>query len=67
MRGRTGYYGDDHIQRLELIRDLQEQGFNLESIRRLIDRAEAEGSASEVLQFTRAVRTPLRGRGVAGL
>jgi DNA-binding transcriptional MerR regulator len=56
VRGRTGFYGSDHIERLELIRELQQQGFNLESIRRLIE--QTDGSDAEVLEFTRAVRTP---------
>jgi DNA-binding transcriptional MerR regulator len=56
VRGRTGFYSAEHVERLELIRDLQDQGFNLEAIRRLID--QADGSTAEVLQFTRAVRTP---------
>jgi DNA-binding transcriptional MerR regulator len=57
LRGRTGYYGEDHIQRLELIRDLQAEGFNLEAIRRILERAPG-GSVGEVLSFTRAVAAP---------
>src|ERR671937_2444364 len=53
LRGRTGYYGEEHVARLELIRDLQAEGFNLESIRRILDRAPG-GSVGEVLDFTRA-------------
>jgi DNA-binding transcriptional MerR regulator len=56
VRGRTGYYGPDHIARIELIQDLQADGFNLESIRRLIE--SAGGSSDEVLRFTQAVRAP---------
>jgi DNA-binding transcriptional MerR regulator len=56
VRGRTGYYGPEHIARIELIRELQEEGFNLEAIKRLL---EASGGRSiEVLRFTRAVREP---------
>src|SRR3954451_24742732 len=57
LRGRTGYYGDDHIKRLELIRDLQAEGFNLEAIRRILERAPG-GSVGEVLDFPRAVAAP---------
>jgi DNA-binding transcriptional MerR regulator len=57
LRGRTGYYGPEHVARLELIRDLQAEGFNLEAIRRLLDRAPG-GSASEALDFTRALVEP---------
>jgi DNA-binding transcriptional MerR regulator len=57
LRGRTGYYGEEHVVRLELIRDLQAEGFNLESIKRILDRAPGE-SIGEVLDFTRAVAAP---------
>src|SRR2546428_10531477 len=36
VRARTGYYGTEHVARIELIRELQGEGFNLESIRRLL-------------------------------
>ena len=38
VRGRTGYYGAEHVARVELIRELQADGFNLELIRRLLER-----------------------------
>jgi DNA-binding transcriptional MerR regulator len=56
VRGRTGFYGADHIARIELIKELQADGFNLEAIRRLIEGA--DGSSAEILKFTRAVRRP---------
>jgi DNA-binding transcriptional MerR regulator len=56
VRGRTGYYGADHVARIELIKELQADGFNLKLIRRLIDGA--EGLGEEVLEFARAVRRP---------
>jgi DNA-binding transcriptional MerR regulator len=56
LRGRTGYYGQQHVARIELIRELQSEGFNLEAIRRLIDGA--GGETEEVLRFTKAVREP---------
>jgi DNA-binding transcriptional MerR regulator len=58
LRGRKGYYGDDHVARLELIRDLKDRGFNLEAIGQIIDRAPGD-SLREVLDFTRAVVAPL--------
>jgi DNA-binding transcriptional MerR regulator len=36
LKGRTGYYGQEHVARLQLITGLQEQGFNLAAIMRLI-------------------------------
>ena len=56
VRGRTGYYGDEHAARIELIRDLQDDGLNLEAIRRLLEGL--DGSSTEVLDFTRALRAP---------
>src|SRR5918998_4545727 len=56
VRGRTGFYGAEHLARLELIRTLQDEGFNLESIRRLLERP--GGGGEELLRFTRAAREP---------
>ena len=55
VRGRTGYYGGEHVARIELIRELQGEGFNLESIRRLLGE---QGSGAELLRFTRVLREP---------
>src|SRR3954469_24648416 len=57
LKGRTGYYDEEHVARLELIRDLQAEGFNLESIKRILERAPG-GSVGSVLDFTRAVAAP---------
>jgi DNA-binding transcriptional MerR regulator len=54
--GRTGYYGDDHVARLELIREMQADGFNLGAISRLLEGV--GGSSSDGHDFTRAVRAP---------
>src|SRR3954471_2419917 len=56
VRGRTGFYGQAHLDRIELIREMQGQGFNLEAIRRLVDAA--PGSSEEPLRFLRAVAEP---------
>jgi DNA-binding transcriptional MerR regulator len=56
VRGRTGYYGNEHLDRIELIKELQADGFNLEAIRRLLEGA--GGSSREVLNFSRALRAP---------
>lgn len=53
VRGRTGYYGTEHLARVELIKELQADGFHLDAIRKLLD--SAGGSTTEVLRFTRAV------------
>lgn len=59
LRGRTGFYGAEHIARLELIQELQAEGFNLELIKRLLD--DAGGSSSEVLRFKHALARPFGG------
>jgi DNA-binding transcriptional MerR regulator len=57
IRGRTGYYGVEHVGRLELIKDLQAEGYSLEVIKRILDRSPG-ATAAEVLNFTRAVTEP---------
>lgn len=57
IRGRTGYYGRLHISRLELVKDLQAEGFNLEAIRRIVEAA-PRGDVQRLLDFTRAVTEP---------
>ena len=59
LRGRTGYYGPEHITRLELIQELQSEGFNLELIKRLIE--STGGSSSEVLRFKQQLSRPFAG------
>lgn len=54
--GRTGYYDEEHVDRLMLILELQSEGFNLEAIRQII-RSAGEDSG-ELLGFTRDVRAP---------
>ena len=49
VRGRIGYYGPDHLARLEQIKRLQADGFTLESIRRML------GGGAEFASFAAAV------------
>lgn len=37
LRGRTGFFGAAHLDRLRLIDEMQGEGFNLEAIRRLLE------------------------------
>ena len=53
VRGRTGYYGAEHLARIELIKELQADGFNLDLIRRLVN--STDGSSEEILRFTRVL------------
>ena len=56
IRGRTGYYGAEHVTRLELISEMQADGFNLQAIKRLID--VSDGAGEEMLGFKRALMAP---------
>ena len=47
VRMRVGYYGPEHVAQLRLIRELQDEGFNLSGIKRLIE--EADGAAEPTL------------------
>ncbi len=51
---RTGYYGPHHVERLNLIREMQAEGFNLNAIKRLL-----AGGEDQLMRFRRAVTTPL--------
>ena len=57
IRGRTGFYGPEHAVRLELVKDLQAEGFNLEAIKRIVTRTPGSSTAA-VLDFTRALAQP---------
>lgn len=46
--GRNGYYGPDHIARLELVRELQAHGFTLSAIEGYLERIPAEASPEQV-------------------
>ncbi len=56
VRARTGYYGPEHVARLRLIQEMQADGFNLSSIKRLV--SGAHGAAEQILGFKRALTEP---------
>jgi len=56
VRARVGYYGPDHVARLQLIQDLQADGFNLAAIERLL--SGGEGLAGRLLGLRAAVTAP---------
>jgi len=56
VRGRTGYYNEEHVARIELTREMQADGLNLEAIRRVLETG--DGSAAAIFDFTRALRVP---------
>jgi DNA-binding transcriptional MerR regulator len=57
VRGRTGFYGPEHVARIQLIVDMQADGFNLGAIARLLE-STAPGTATRTLTFTHALREP---------
>jgi DNA-binding transcriptional MerR regulator len=56
LRGRTGYYNERHVARIELIQRLQADGFSLALIRRLL--RTARDSTEELRRFSEALRGP---------
>jgi DNA-binding transcriptional MerR regulator len=56
VRQRIGYYGPEHVAQLKLIRDLQEDGFNLAGIKRLLD--DGQGTAQRLARFRRVLMRP---------
>ena len=57
VQGRTGYYDQGHVDRIELIRELQEEGFNLEAIRRIIaDAVAGRGGTAFTLNLDHLVK-----------
>jgi DNA-binding transcriptional MerR regulator len=47
-RGRSGYYGPDHVARLELVRELQGHGFTLAAIERYVARIPDDATPSDI-------------------
>ncbi len=60
VRSRVGYYGPEHVAQLRLIRDLQEEGFNLNGIKRLLD--DTHGTAERLLRVRQALTASAQGR-----
>ena len=57
VRGRTGYYGPEHVARLELIREMQGAGFNLQAIKHMLEMA-PPGSGQALLDLERSLMAP---------
>lgn len=57
LRGRTAWYGPEHLARLELIAGLQRRGFSLAAIGVLINQTPS-GSAEEALRLYRGMLAP---------
>ncbi len=54
VRGRVGYYGADHVERLRLIAQLQAEGFKLDVIKRLV----GDGGADRFVGLRRLITAP---------
>jgi DNA-binding transcriptional MerR regulator len=59
VRMRVGYYGPEHVEQLRLIRELQDDGFNLGGIKRLLD--DSQGTAERLLAFKQALSAAATG------
>ena len=56
-RGRSGFYSEDHVARLELLRELQAHGFTLAAIERYVARIPADASP-ETIALHRTLLAP---------
>jgi DNA-binding transcriptional MerR regulator len=59
LRGRTGFYSDEHLHRLRLIDDLQTRGFSLAAIRQTLDTWARGGDLGHLLGFEHLLAAPL--------
>lgn len=57
VRARTGFYGPEHVARLEVIKEMQASGFNLTAIGRVLDMAPT-GAGEELLRLERLLMAP---------
>lgn len=57
LRGRTGYYGPDHLARLELVAELSALGFTLAAIEQHLERLPSAAGADD-LALLRALLVP---------
>jgi DNA-binding transcriptional MerR regulator len=59
LKGRTGYYSDEHLQRLRIIDELQQRGFSLAAIRQTLDTWATGGDLGHLLGFEHLLAAPL--------
>ena len=57
VRARTGFYGPEHVARLELIKEMQASGFNLTAIAHVLEMAPT-GAGEELLRLERMLMAP---------
>lgn len=59
LEGRTGFYDEDHVRRLEIIDELQQRGFSLEAIRAVIDTWSQGGDLAHLIGFQHLIDAPI--------
>ncbi len=57
LRGRTGWYGDEHLARLTLIKEMLTDGYTLAAVERVLSHAPS-GVAPQALAMHKALLTP---------
>ena len=57
--GRTGYYGEEHLQRLEIIGELQQRGYSLAGIAEMLEIWSRGGDLGHLIGFGRLLTAPL--------
>lgn len=58
LEGRTGYYTEEHVQRLAIIEDLQVRGFSLEAIRQTLQAWSVGGDFSHLVGLQSILNSP---------
>jgi DNA-binding transcriptional MerR regulator len=58
LEGRTGYYTEEHVQRLAIIEDLQLRGFSLEAIRQTLEAWSVGGDFSHLVGLQSILNSP---------
>jgi DNA-binding transcriptional MerR regulator len=57
VRRRTGYYGNEHLERLRVIGELQSEGLNLKAVKQLLE--DADGTVGRLLTLRRSLPEPV--------
>jgi DNA-binding transcriptional MerR regulator len=57
VRRRVGYYGDEHLERLRAIGELQSEGLNLKAVKQLLE--DADGTIERLLSLRRSMPEPV--------
>ena len=59
LEGRTGYYGEAHVRRLQLVRELVDRGYTLAAVEKAL-LARPDDSAAHALDLLEVIDAPLR-------